>query len=114
MNNDHAPSPALFFETINAYQRSAALKAALELDLFTLIADGAVTATELADRCDASVRGVRILADHLTILGFLVKAGDRYSLTPDSAAFLNRNSPAYAGGAAEFLLAPELTRQFDH
>ncbi len=29
------PSPDLFFETMNAYQRTAALKAAIDLDLFT-------------------------------------------------------------------------------
>ena len=34
------PSPQLFFETANAYQRPAALKAALELELFTKIGAG--------------------------------------------------------------------------
>ena len=29
------PSPVLFFETMHAYQRSAALKTAIELDLST-------------------------------------------------------------------------------
>ena len=29
------PSPALFFETINAYQRTEALRAAIEIDLFS-------------------------------------------------------------------------------
>lgn len=34
------PSPALFFDTVNAYQRTEALRAAVELDLFTHIAAG--------------------------------------------------------------------------
>jgi 2-polyprenyl-3-methyl-5-hydroxy-6-metoxy-1,4-benzoquinol methylase len=109
---NNGPSPALFFETINAYQKSSALKAALELDFFTAV-DGASTAAEIAGRCQASARGVRILADTLTILGFLHKDGDRYSLTPDSATFLSRHSPAYAGGAAQFLLSEELVSSFD-
>ena len=31
------PTPELFFQTMNAYQRTAALKAAVGLDLFTKI-----------------------------------------------------------------------------
>jgi hypothetical protein len=41
---------------------------------------------------------VRILADYLTILGFVRKDGDRYEVTPDTVTFLNRQSPAYLGG----------------
>ena len=38
------PSPERIFDTLQAYQRTAALKAGIELDLFTTIADGADTA----------------------------------------------------------------------
>ena len=31
------PTPQLFFQTANAYQRSQALKAAIDLDLFTTL-----------------------------------------------------------------------------
>ncbi|MCV6037658.1 hypothetical protein OFP00_31755, partial [Escherichia coli] len=82
------PSPALFFETVNAYQRTAALKAAIELDLFTAIGEQHETVHELAHRCNASERGLRILCDYLTIIGFLAKEGERYALTTDSAIFL--------------------------
>ena len=107
------PSPQLFFETINAFQRSAALKGAIELDLFTAIAEGKKTAESIALRCQASQRGVRILADYLTVIGFLTKSGDQYDLTPDTAAFLNRHSPAYMGGAVGFLLYPEHVKRYD-
>jgi 2-polyprenyl-3-methyl-5-hydroxy-6-metoxy-1,4-benzoquinol methylase len=106
------PSPALFFDTVNAYERTEALRAAIELDLFTLVAGGKRTAAQLAGACQASPRGVRILADYLTILGFLRKHGDEYGLTPDSEAFLNRQSPAYLGGTLEFLLTPGLRECF--
>jgi ubiquinone/menaquinone biosynthesis C-methylase UbiE len=108
------PSPQLFFETINAFQRSAALKGAIELELFTAIAEGNKTSESIALRCQASQRGVRILADYLTVFGFLRKSGDQYENTPDSAAFLNRHSPAYMGGAVGFLLYPEHVRRYDH
>ncbi|HEY0385338.1 MAG TPA: methyltransferase, partial [Pyrinomonadaceae bacterium] len=106
------PSPELFFQTINAYQRTAALKAAIELNLFTVISEGAQTAQEIAARCGASERGTRILCDYLVIIGFLTKEDGRYNLTQDSAIFLNRHSPAYMGGTIEFLLSPMITDNF--
>jgi hypothetical protein len=106
------PSPALFFDTATAYQRTEALRAAVELDLFTRLADGHTTAEALATACAASAKGVRVLADFLTIAGFLTKQGERYALTPDSAVFLNRRSPAFVGGALEFLLTPQLRDSF--
>ena len=112
MDNNEAPSPVLFFHTLTAYQDTGALKAALELDLFTAMRENGATAAELATRCEAAERGVRILCDYLTVLGFLEKKGERYHLTRDSATFLDRNSPAYAGGAAEFLLSDHLTQAF--
>ncbi|MDQ3012968.1 MAG: methyltransferase domain-containing protein, partial [Acidobacteriota bacterium] len=83
-----------------------AIKGAIELDLFTAIAEGHTTANALADKCQASERGMRILCDYLVINGFLTKQDDQYSLTQDSAIFLNRHSPAFMGGMMEFLLDP--------
>src|SRR5438270_813318 len=90
------PSPALLFDTINGHHKTAAIKAAIELDIFTALADSPATADAIARHAKASPRGVRILCDFLTILGFLTKSGQRYALSPDSAVFLNRKSPAYA------------------
>jgi 2-polyprenyl-3-methyl-5-hydroxy-6-metoxy-1,4-benzoquinol methylase len=107
-----APSPALFFDTINAYQRTEALRTAIEIDLFSHVAAGRQTATEIASACQASPRGVRILADYLTIIGFLQKQGDRYELAGDAKVFLDRKSPAYLGGTVSFLLTPGLRECF--
>lgn len=110
MSATAAPSPQLFFETVNAHQRTAALKTAIELDLFTAIGDGASTAPAIATACAASERGVRILCNYLTVLGFLTKDGDAFRLTPDSTVFLTKRSPAYLGGTLRFLANPELTK----
>jgi hypothetical protein len=107
-----SPSPGLFFETINAYQRTEALRAAIEIDLFTSLTAGSKTVEEISQTCKASSRGVRILADYLTIIGFLKKSEERYELTADSAVFLDRKSPAYLGGTLQFLLAPSLVECF--
>ncbi len=107
-----APSPALFFDTITAYHRTEALRTAIELDLFTQVASGQRTAAQIASACKASPRGIRILADYLAILGFLRKQEDQYHLTPDAEVFLSRKSPAYLGGAVQFLLTPQLRECF--
>ena len=105
------PTPQLFFQTINSYQRTEALKAAIELKVFTVIAEGNTTTAEIARKCETSERGMRILCDYLCTMGFLNKDGQNYSVTADSATFLNQNSPAYLGGAIEFLLSPQLDRK---
>jgi ubiquinone/menaquinone biosynthesis C-methylase UbiE len=101
-------TPERIFETLNAYQKTAALKTAIELDVFSAIAAGATTQASIAKRCESSERGIRILCDYLVINGFLLKNGQEYALADDSAVFLNRRSPAYMGAAANFLALPEL------
>ncbi len=103
-----APSPAIVFDTLQAYQRSVALRGAIDLDLFTAIADGNTSVRAIAARIQASEKGTRILCDYLTIAGLLMKQNGEYALTPDSAAFLNRHSPAYMGTMARFLMNPQI------
>ncbi|MFN2444516.1 MAG: methyltransferase [Vicinamibacterales bacterium] len=106
------PSPELFFETAFAHQRTAALKAAVDLDVFTAIQDGARTAKSIADVRGASERGIRILCDYLAMAGFLEKTAETYQLTGESTAFLSRHSPAFLGGTLQFLCTPELLKNF--
>jgi len=106
------PSPEHIFNTLNAFEQSAALKAAIDLDIFTAIADGANTAVLLAAKTSAAERGVRILCDYLTIHEFLTKNAGRYALTQESAIFLNRRSPAYMGTLADFLASEASKKQF--
>src|SRR5215212_8507459 len=102
------PSPLLFFQTVNAHQRTEALKAAIELEVFTAIGEGNTTAAQIAQRCQTAEKGIRVLCDFLTIMQMLTKQGDQYALTLDSATFLDKRSPAYVGGAIEFMCSPEL------
>jgi ubiquinone/menaquinone biosynthesis C-methylase UbiE len=100
-------SPNKFFETMWAYQRTAALKAAIDLDIFTSLADGADTVPALARRIGVPERGIRALSNFLVVQGFLGKSAGqpeaRYWLTPDSAMFLSKKSQAYLGGATVFM-----------
>jgi len=108
------PTPALFFDTITAYQRCDALRAAIELDLFTAIGEGKRTTTQIAAHCGASERGTRILCDYITMMGFLTKEGNSYALTQDSAVFLDKRSPAYMGNAIEFIASDQIKEGFKH
>lgn len=106
------PTPERIFGTLTAYQTTAALRAGIELDVFTAVGEGATSPEALARKTGASERGARILCDYLTILGFLSKEKGQYGLTPESAVFLNRHSPAYMGSAAQFLNNERSTANF--
>ena len=103
---------ARVFQGFTAYQLSAALKGAIELDLFSAIAEGNATAEALATRCQASTRGVRILCDYLAAVGFLHKTDGRYTLDPESGPLLDRRSPLYVGSAIRFLASPVVMQSF--
>jgi len=107
-------SPALFFQTVQSQQHAFILKAGVDLDMFTVIAKGSHTVKEIASACAVPERGIRVLCDCLTVLGFLIKNGNRYSLTPDSATFLDSRSPAFLGGAFKFMLNPRQVEPFQH
>jgi ubiquinone/menaquinone biosynthesis C-methylase UbiE len=111
-SSPHQPNPLRIFEALNSYQRAFALKAAIDLKVFTHIAAGATATAEIAARADASEKGIRVLCDYLTIGGFLTKQNGVYGLTPDAAVFLDQRSPAYLGTAAGFLVHAHTVTQF--
>jgi ubiquinone/menaquinone biosynthesis C-methylase UbiE len=114
MTSENAPlTPQPFWQIMTAFQMSAAMKTAVELGLFTRIAEGAKTTAEIAAACGASERGTRILCDTMTVLGFLAKQGGEYTLSDVSAAFLDRNSQMYLGSTIEFIMSPMQMRGFD-
>jgi len=106
------PSPAPLLEALNGFQRTGALKAAIELDLFTAIGRGVDKAKELAEELGASERGVRILCDYLTVLGFLVKREERYCLAAAVAPFVDRRSDLFMADAVGFLANRQLVEAF--
>ncbi len=105
--------PERIWQIMTAFQHSAAYKAAIELELFTKIAEGNKTSGEIADACGAAERGIRILADSLTVLGLLTKHGNEYGLNDVSATFLNKHLQTYLGGAVEFIMSEAQLRGFN-
>jgi 2-polyprenyl-3-methyl-5-hydroxy-6-metoxy-1,4-benzoquinol methylase len=89
-----------------------ALKGAIELEIFTHIAGGAVTPAQIAPLCKSSEKGVRVLCDYLTVNGFLVKHDGKYGLAPETGIFLDKKSPAYMGSVAGFLAHDMMRKNF--
>jgi len=111
---DAPPNPEVVFDVLMAYQRTAALKTAIELGVFRAIGEGHVDVPSLAKQCSASERGTRILCDFLCIHRILAKENGRYRHTPTSATFLDPRSPASIASIATFLVSKELREPFDH
>ena len=96
------------YDVALGYQKTAALIAAVKLDIFTLIGNGNITPDVLSFKTGASVRGLRILCDYLTVIGLLSKRELSYSLSPAARRYLDRSSPAAMGSCIAFLAAPEM------
>jgi len=81
------------------------LLSAVELGLFSCLGASSKTAEELRAALGLHPRAVPDLPDALVALGFLGRDGDgpaaRYRNTPETAAFLDRQSPGYVGGFLE-------------
>ena len=112
MSEPKHPSPELFWDYVTGFQRSAAIRAAVDLEIFSAIAGGAGSVAAIVEKTAASERGVRILCDYMTAAGFLTKTDGRYALTPDSAMFLDQSSPAYLGNMVKFMQHEEQRRSF--
>jgi O-methyltransferase domain len=106
------PDPMHLVEEFRAFQRTLALRAALQMDLFTRIGSGADTPGALAQQSGASERGLRILCDYLTVQGHLMKRNGRYSLPLNTQLYLTTTSPAYIGSAVRFLASDAMVQSF--
>src|SRR5580704_11324572 len=115
VNSAEAPlTPGLVLEMLQAHQRTSALVAAIDLDVFRAVGEGPGDAASIARQCSASERGIRILCDFLTIYGLLQKQDGCYKHSPTSAAFLDPRSPASLASIAQFLSNKAMMEPFDH
>ena len=75
------------------FMASRVLLSGAELDLFTLLAEKPLSAEDVASATGARLRGVVILLDALSALGFLVKKDGWYHSEPPVAALLSATAP---------------------
>lgn len=99
--------PSHIMQTATAFWASKVLLTAVELDLFSTIGEGAMTASQLGKALGLHPRGTYDFFDALVALRFLDRVGDgpegQYENTPETSVFLNKSSPDYIGGIPEML-----------
>ena len=92
-------TPERIFQFAWAYAAPLIIEAAIRNRIFDELDASPKTADELHSATGASTRGVTAIADALVGLSLLQKDGaGRYSLTPESAAFLVPSKPGFMGG----------------
>ena len=88
-------------DLVSAYWPSRAVLTAMELNLFAALAEGPLTASELAARLGTDPRGTDLLANAIAALGLLDKSEGRFALTDWVAEHLVRGGGDYLGGLIE-------------
>jgi SAM-dependent methyltransferase len=97
--------PSQIMQVGMGFWPSKTVLSAVELELFTHLGAEAMTGEEIRDRLGLHQRAIYDFLDALVALGFLNRNGDgteaRYRNTSETAAFLDKRSPAYVGGILE-------------
>ncbi len=97
-----------------AYAPPLIISAAVSNKVFDSLAAGAKTLDQVARQTGASQRGLRSIMNALIGLNLLKKDRQgKYSLTPESAAFLLSNKPGTQAGFFETIL-PQLNSKWIH
>lgn len=103
---DPTPTPDQILKLGHAYRSAKALLSAVELGVFTVLAEGATGLAMLSRRTGVHERGARDFFDALVALGMLLRdeAGN-YANTAETAWYLDRSKPNYIGGELEHFSA---------
>lgn len=80
------------------YAPTLAIEAAIHHGVFDVLDNGPQTLAETAAATGASERGLRGIMNVLVGLNFLARKGEKYTLTPESEAFLVSTKPSFQGG----------------
>ena len=96
-NSQKRPDTVRLQRISKAFWESAALMSAVELDVFTAIADGNNTIETAAKALDIEPVNAERLLTVLTAMELLSREGERFSNAADVDRFLVRDKPTYAG-----------------
>jgi precorrin-6B methylase 2 len=96
--NAAAVNPFRFMETMFGYAPALILDSAAACGIFEALAEGGRTSAQVAEACKVTPRGAAIILNALVGLEWLIKSGEAYRLTDESAALLLKSSPGYHGG----------------
>lgn len=94
-------NPGRIREIAVAFMSSRVLQTAIELDVFTVLADGPLSSEALTERLRLHARAARDFFDSLVALGLLQRDAGNYANTPETDTFLDRRKPTSIGAAIE-------------
>ena len=101
-HSSNAPNPGLITDLAIAYRASATFFAASDLDVFSALATGGLTAGDIAARAGTEREPMRLVLESCVDAGLLTRDGANYLNTPTADTFLVRGRPAYLGGALQY------------
>jgi hypothetical protein len=96
------PNPALLMQLALAHRSSAVLFAAVNLDVFSTLADGPLTAAAVAERAGAAPEPTRLLLEACAAEGLLTRDKGAFTNTPLVDAFLVRGRPAFSASGFKY------------
>jgi hypothetical protein len=85
-----------------AHRSSAVLFAATELDVFSKLSAGPMTAAEVAKACGAKAEPTRFVLDACVTAGMIERDGEKYKNSPTSEFFLVRGKGPYIGDGLKY------------
>ncbi|MGD0547145.1 MAG: methyltransferase [Terracidiphilus sp.] len=91
-------TPERIYQFAFAYAPPLALEAAIRHHVFDVLDGGPKTLEEIQAATGASKRGLSTILNFLVGFDFLRKEGAKFSLAPESAAFLVSTKPGFQGG----------------
>jgi predicted O-methyltransferase YrrM len=86
-------TPFAIMSLVSKFQESRIFLTAADMDVFTLLAKKSMSAQEIANRLEATVRGVTILLDAVVSMGLLEKKEEKYHCPAEVASMLSKESP---------------------
>jgi len=90
-------TPSELLQLSGGYWSACALHAAVKLDVFTHLAAGNLTVTEISSLTGSDRRGMEMLFNALSALELLQKNGNTFSASPFASEYLSKNSAKYLG-----------------
>ena len=96
-----APTPDAIMQIGLGFWASKTLLSAVELGLFTTLAQGPLGVDAIRSRLDLHKRSATDFLDALVALGMLERQAGFYANTPATELFLDRAKPTYVGGMLE-------------
>lgn len=95
------PTPEHLLKLGTGFFASKVLLSAVELELFTVLAERPETLAAISSRLGLHPRGARDFLDALVALKLLDRNDGHYANTPATDLFLDKNKPSYVGGLFE-------------